>query len=236
MAQAGEQSVEQILHSIKQVMARDGAGDGARARATSTVTWNTREEPEESLRGDGEHWSQVASAHDTDPADEYEAGEILDLAQGGMMMGSDTSGAGRPAMPFDEGNNQSAEGDLLTPFDKADALPAEAHAEVEAHGAAQAVDAGTNAFNPSAGDELAGDEPLTSALTRDAMRGNLAALALLAESGGAAARLRPGETSLEGTVREMLRPMLAQWLDTHLPAVVERAVQAEVARIARAGR
>ena len=30
----------------------------------------------------------------------------------------------------------------------------------------------------------------------------------------------------------MLRPMLADWLDQHLPAMVERLVQEEIARLA----
>ena len=38
--------------------------------------------------------------------------------------------------------------------------------------------------------------------------------------------------SLEGLVRAMIRPMLKQWLDTHLPDVVERVVRDEVARVA----
>ena len=36
-----------------------------------------------------------------------------------------------------------------------------------------------------------------------------------------------------GLVREMLRPMLKQWLDENLPAVVERLVRAEIQRVAR---
>jgi cell pole-organizing protein PopZ len=39
--------------------------------------------------------------------------------------------------------------------------------------------------------------------------------------------------TLEDVVRELLRPMLKQWLDDNLPAIVETAVQAEVERIAR---
>ena len=38
--------------------------------------------------------------------------------------------------------------------------------------------------------------------------------------------------SLEGLTREMLRPMLAQWLDDNLPRMVEDLVKAEIARIA----
>ncbi|OYX29259.1 MAG: hypothetical protein B7Y99_13460 [Caulobacterales bacterium 32-69-10] len=39
--------------------------------------------------------------------------------------------------------------------------------------------------------------------------------------------------TLEDVVRELLRPMLKQWLDQNLPSIVETAVQDEVERIAR---
>ena len=39
--------------------------------------------------------------------------------------------------------------------------------------------------------------------------------------------------TLEDVVREMLRPLLQQWLDANLPGIVQEAVQAEVDRIAR---
>ena len=44
----------------------------------------------------------------------------------------------------------------------------------------------------------------------------------------------PGRT-LEDVVRELLRPLLQQWLDENLPGIVQRAVDAEVTRIARGG-
>jgi cell pole-organizing protein PopZ len=40
-----------------------------------------------------------------------------------------------------------------------------------------------------------------------------------------------GADTLEGLVREMLKPMLKDWLDVHLPEIVERVVAQEVARI-----
>ena len=73
---------------------------------------------------------------------------------------------------------------------------------------------------------------LTTERTAGAMRESLAALAMLAEPGAQPQIVRSGETSLVGLVRDMLRPMLAQWLETHLPAIVDRMVQAEIARIA----
>jgi cell pole-organizing protein PopZ len=73
---------------------------------------------------------------------------------------------------------------------------------------------------------------LTTERTAESMRESLAALAMLAEPGAQPQIVRSGETSLEGLVRDMLRPMLAQWLETNLPAIVDRMVQAEIARIA----
>lgn len=68
--------------------------------------------------------------------------------------------------------------------------------------------------------------------TREAMQQNFAALAMLSQPGKAPQIVRSGETSLEGLVREMLRPMLAKWLDENLPGMVEEMVKAEIARIA----
>lgn len=78
----------------------------------------------------------------------------------------------------------------------------------------------------------ANDEALVAEESRAAMRESLAALAMLAEPGARPQIVRSGETSLEGMVREMLRPMLADWLDRNLPDMVEKMVSAEIARIA----
>jgi uncharacterized protein len=45
----------------------------------------------------------------------------------------------------------------------------------------------------------------------------------------------PGQT-VEGVVRELLKPMLKEWLDQNLPAIVESRVEAELERIARMAR
>ena len=75
-------------------------------------------------------------------------------------------------------------------------------------------------------------EGLTNANAAQSMRESLAALAMIAEPGVPPQIVRSGETSLEGLVRDMLRPMLAEWLDRNLPEMVERLVKAEIARIA----
>jgi uncharacterized protein len=40
----------------------------------------------------------------------------------------------------------------------------------------------------------------------------------------------------DGMVRDMLRPMLKQWLDDNLPPIVERLVRDEIQRVARGGK
>ena len=151
MAQNGEPSVEEILSSIKQVIARDN-----RAAA------------------------QRRSAPPMEPVDPEEAEDVLDLAEEGFTA-DDADDAGSPAIAMD--------GD------------------------------GT-------------DAPLIDEAASASMRESLEALATLAQPGARPQIVRSGETSLEGLAREMLRPMLAQWLDTNLPPLVERMVQAEIARIA----
>ncbi|MFC3175071.1 DUF2497 domain-containing protein [Novosphingobium bradum] len=81
--------------------------------------------------------------------------------------------------------------------------------------------------------DLAGVEPapLIAEEAVSSMRESLAALATMAAPGAAPQIVRAGETSLEGMVRDLLRPMLADWLDKNLPPLVERLVTAEIARI-----
>src|SRR5688572_21164985 len=75
-------------------------------------------------------------------------------------------------------------------------------------------------------------EGLTTESAAQSMRESLAALAMIAEPGVPPQIVRSGETSLEGLTRDLLRPMLAEWLDRNLPEIVERLVKAEIARIA----
>lgn len=77
------------------------------------------------------------------------------------------------------------------------------------------------------------DAPLITSSVSSSMQENFAALAMLSEPSAKPQIVRSGETSLEGLVREMLRPMLSEWLDKNLPGMVEKMVKDEIARIAR---
>jgi len=76
-----------------------------------------------------------------------------------------------------------------------------------------------------------GERPLLREDAQVSMRESLAALALLSEPGAQPQIVRSGETSLEGLVRDLLRPALSEWLDKNLPPLVEKMVAAEISRI-----
>jgi cell pole-organizing protein PopZ len=40
-----------------------------------------------------------------------------------------------------------------------------------------------------------------------------------------------GGPTIEDLVREEIRPLMKEWLDTHLPPLVERLVRAEIERV-----
>ncbi|MEJ7934210.1 DUF2497 domain-containing protein [Sphingobium sp. AN558] len=70
------------------------------------------------------------------------------------------------------------------------------------------------------------DDSILSVESEVATRHSLSALSsmLVAPKGG-------DDNTLDGLVRSMLRPMLKEWLDARLPALVEDMVAKEIARI-----
>ena len=71
---------------------------------------------------------------------------------------------------------------------------------------------------------------LVSSTTAEASRSSLAALSAMIVKPEVA-----GGDTLEGLVRNMLKPMLADWLDAKLPEIVERQVAQEIRRISERG-
>ena len=77
-----------------------------------------------------------------------------------------------------------------------------------------------------------GGETLVSPDVADASRQSLAALLAMRDEPEPAARPAPsGDGALEAVVREMLKPLLKDWLDRNLPDMVEALVTREIARI-----
>jgi cell pole-organizing protein PopZ len=164
MAQENEASVEEILESIKKVIARDNRVGALEARRRRMLV----------SEDDSAEPAPLARTHKVRDVE-----EVLDLSELDVAPELEPASAQTPAMPM---------------------------ATTE-------------------------ESPLIADTVRDAMQENLAALAMLAEPPARPQIVRSGETSLEGLTRELLRPMLAEWLEANLPAMVENLVQAEIARI-----
>ena len=79
------------------------------------------------------------------------------------------------------------------------------------------------------------DDVLLDDTKAQSLRHSFSALQTLSEPGAAPQIVRSGETSLEGLTRDLLRPMLKDWLDAHLPPIVEAMVEREILRITKKG-
>ena len=77
-------------------------------------------------------------------------------------------------------------------------------------------------------DPADGDDVLISETVSDEIQGQFDALSALLTTG-----YQGSGNTLEDLVRELLRPMLKQWLEENLPSLAERMVAKEIARLAR---
>lgn len=84
-------------------------------------------------------------------------------------------------------------------------------------------------------ENLTPDDGLLDDSKAQSLRHSFSALQTLSEPGVAPQIVRSGETSLEGLTRDLLRPMLKDWLDTNLPPIVEAMVEREITRITKKG-
>jgi cell pole-organizing protein PopZ len=85
-------------------------------------------------------------------------------------------------------------------------------------------------YTPPAADAATPIDTILSQPSASAAAGAMARLA-----GSLRISDAPNQT-IEGVVRELLKPMLKEWLDKNLPAIVESRVEAELERIARLAR
>jgi len=200
--QAGEPSVEEILESIKKVIARDNRAEAEhiRRRREEDGMVTTRTLRSEHLPDDPQPVFQVPVDQAQSFAED-EPAPVLDLTDAELAdaeMTGDISSVAETVHGADDdyelADEASAE-DLMTEH------------------------------------ETAAETPLLAESARASMRESLTALAMLAEPGARPQIVRSGETSLEGLTRDLLRPMLGEWLEKNLPPLVDKMVAAEIARI-----
>lgn len=194
MRQAGEPSVEEILESIKKVIARDNRAEADQVR-------RRREE-------DGMVTTRTLRAEDLPDLD-------MPVVQ--------------PPVTPERAVSSFVDDEPASVLELTDAeMTVEAPSEPQA---AAGSDDDDFAEEPMDDPEPAAEAPLLAESARASMRESLTALAMLAEPGARPQIVRSGETSLEGLTRDLLRPMLGEWLEKNLPPMVDKLVAAEIARI-----
>jgi hypothetical protein len=200
--------MEEILASIRRIIADDDASKAAQQPAKAAVQPAPAEPSIRSSNAAPEHLEhEIATAS---ASFEEQASDILDLTE---SMAAPTFGPAPAPMPTPTPVAQPVpqfrriEGVSDVSFDESEPKPAMQNAIVEA---------------PSPHVE------------REQLLSNAASAAVdSAFSTLAQTVLAQNARTLEDLVREMLRPMLKSWLDDNLPGLVERLVRAEIERVAR---
>jgi cell pole-organizing protein PopZ len=236
---SAEPSMEDILSSIKRIIAEEGetATAASRARRASRIM-NPQAQP------GGFGHDEILELSDPVRVSDEEAPVADD------RVANDRPAAAEPASespaPFSRPANAPVElllrrrlappaettspsPSAVEPAPAAEPAPAEPAQSAPAIEVAQAAPAVKPAKSAPAADPVPSPpvaDPILSSRAADASRGSLDALSRLVVKPEVA-----GSDSLEGLVREMLRPMLREWLDSHLPAMVETMVSREIARI-----
>ncbi|WP_323015284.1 DUF2497 domain-containing protein [Devosia sp.] len=251
-----EPSMDEILSSIRQIIADDDAAGAPRRPAIQAAPPPMQAAPARSL-GNAADADLSSMLEDIEPlalspsqiVDKGEDDDAVGFSFDSILADTETgkaSAAEAPAMvdpddiSFDIAEPEPEPEEELPAFDpppmtfsapEPEPAPQPApFVEVEPEQEAEPV------FAPQA--SIAEAAPLPDPMLTSDMADQLLEPATRAAVRGSMTRLKgmgignPGAT-IESLMRDMLRPMLKEWLDENLPAVVERLVEKEIARISR---
>jgi len=211
---SAEPSMEEILSSIKRIIAEE---EGVPARRRVPV--RSAALPDEADEDEGVlELSQPFQPDEPAPPIAAQPAVVTPAAAQPIAAAPVAAPAPVPVQEF-------VPPPAVSPVPQAPAqVQAPAPASVPTQAAVQPQVQGTTAGPAS---EAASAETIVSARAADATRGSLESLSRMIvrpSSSGA-------EETLEGLVRELLKPMLREWLDAKLPGMVETLVSREIARI-----
>ncbi|HSR55655.1 MAG TPA: DUF2497 domain-containing protein, partial [Alphaproteobacteria bacterium] len=221
-SQQPEPTMEEILASIRRIISDGDEPEGEAAKETKAENDDVKDEGEEAEAKAEEEPDEKGDGGDGDD-------EVLDL----IDMVEEPSEAEAEAEP-ESGDEEAEEetetaadagaDDDLVLEDTAEELPGEELEEEE--DVAMATSEETGQPEPSKGE---GDEDLVSAATAAASTAHFAELAKAVDREPEVKTnisLGPG-TTLEDLVKDMIRPMLKDWLDQNLPPLVDHLVRRE---------
>lgn len=201
--------MEEILASIRRIISEDEPANGEKAEAASDV-----QESDDVLEL-------------TDVAEDEPEGEVAEEAV--EQVEEETAEADAPA----EDDPVEDEIDFDAPAEAAEddlELREEAEIDEQPEPAAEPVAAAPAAPVPSASPDetaLLGAEPAGSATS------SLASLVQAVDRAHGGTPLGDANRTIEDLVKEVMRPMIREWLDENLPGLVDRLVRREIERLSR---
>jgi cell pole-organizing protein PopZ len=219
-AKSQEPSMEEILASIRRIIADDDASKSAahppeplKAAAARVPVPPPRSSPP-APRANGGRSETPAGLNGAGDDVEERSLDILDLTE---SMASSMAKEAAPAAP--------APASTPPQFRKV-----EGHSDASFEESTEKSEASLEAPRPhlDSGAGARGEDDRPQLLSRETSSAVDSAFNTLAQT-----VLVQNARTLEDLVREMLRPMLKTWLDDNLPGMVERLVRAEIERVSR---
>ncbi len=235
---AKEPSMDEILSSIRQIIADDDAAAPSRRPSIQSAAPPMQATPVRPVEALSPDFDDAGSLEDMLDDIEPLALSSSQIVEEDEPAETESFGGG-PSFDdiLSDTQDETSEPELVDPediaFDPApapeeDALIADMRAEERAAPPPQpkpaAIETPRSSLpDPTLSNDMA--ERLLEPATNAAVRSTFSKLTNLSLG-------TPGMT-IEAMVREMMRPMLKEWLDENLPSVVERMVEKEIARISR---
>jgi cell pole-organizing protein PopZ len=208
-AKAQEPSMEEILASIRRIIADDEGKPAAKPAPAPPVAAPPRPVP-------------PPAAEPAQPPAMNQKDVDAMLAEGGAPSGSPPPPRGQPdILELTESMTEPARPADLPSFQTIDGQPDVVFSDVPSEPAPRVVDEANRQYAGNAPAERTLLSNTTSAAVDSAF--NTLAQTVLVHNA----------RTLEDLVREMLRPMLKSWLDDNLPGMVERIVRSEIERVSR---
>jgi len=227
---AAEPSMDEILSSIRKIIAEDEGGAPTAAASDAAARAHGAHGRAGEIDTDAEATGEAANTGEDDDIleltedDELTAGAAPQTARPDALEDDD----GAPAAP-----GRTAADEILMDDDPLDvnSPPMEATPDPHAEGRAP----GREAPLPT----LTGDTAATMNAMTEALLDNGAATAAsgalqrLSAAMTPSATLPEGDRTIEAFLADLVRPELKDWLDRHLPSLVERIVEREIKRLVR---
>lgn len=219
-----EPSMEEILASIRRIISEDGEEETAAAPdADAEAVPEAVEEPEPEPEAPEE---PAAVEEDVlELTDEVQDdGTVVNLNTGEAVEDEETPEEFVEALELDEEEEVELEmvDAVEEPAEEAIAEP-EPAPEIQEQPAAEPAEA----LAAEAADRLVSENPAMNSVS------SLSALAAAVDTHRRAVDPSIGPRTIEDLVKDVMRPMIREWLDDNLPSLVERMVGREIERLTR---